>query len=273
MANPEVNKPIPLSEIPQHWEFKERNGPIAIDLVQVEPREGYLAFNLNFGRNDMPNTSVDYFFDQKGEPMTRRFSSSSSSLISYLRENSEIEFEAHSSLVLYMRNHLNVPGDIYDFISDNVTYDSGKLIRVTIGDFMLKGRVMQLPRLSMDPTLEEKTFKLYKTPFTIKEENNEVFFINPKGEKEFLTNWKIESQEDAGGKEFPFIVVTQMHIPTGDKKILTTPLQADMKKIIDIMQGRFPYKRNNEGKLDIPWADLDRQVGFGVGYLRSKPLF
>lgn len=302
MANPEVNKPIPLSEVPQHWKFEERNLPI--DVAQTEPMEGYLSFNLRLDKlawwsrhrvvdeygflTDSvgnPIKAIDYMFDQEGNPIAKREAHAHSVFIEYFSENTQIDFQLEgarekvddlfNNIRLFLRRS---SGESDDFLVDQAMYGShfeNRVVRIEMGDFMLReGKFIELPELQIYPLANKKNREDYpetNPTFTVEKETEGIFFINANGEKEFLTDWDIVTEEDKAGKEVSFVVVSQLHIPTGDRKVLRTPLQLDMQKIIDIMHGRFSYKRNSEGKLYIPWADMDREVGFGVGYLRKIP--
>ena len=98
-----------------------------------------------------------------------------------------------------------------------------------------------------------------------------IYILNPNQEEEkvFDVDWKIQRGESDEERTREYLVVSQIHIPTGIIKTIRAPLRLDMQKVEEAVYSKPPYSKERIGgkeRLVVPWRNIDRIVGASLSY-------
>lgn len=285
-------------EIPERWNIHVPDG--ARNVIVDETR-GYLSY-VSSGR-------VENFLDDNGNVIAHRWLDGPKSVFAYtLGEGGRINFERHRMsdgrffIILRegMRAKIDNPSEFTDYVRENFTHVCesqmsfnriGELIYVNKGNTLKPGKekrkLLRTPNISFrfpsrEPLPGFSDFSQLKKNYVFDPDGKWAFnFPHPKEEDFEISRGsegKVVARSMDGKKSFAYVwdikndvfVLRETHLQSGTTKILQVPLLVDLEQVDKaLLFSRPPYQGNELS--DVPWTQIDRIVGVGMGYSHPNP--
>lgn len=280
----EVNPSPENLQIPDNWNFGERNEGNTLKAIRIDKDEGYLAFSI-----PKQGWRIEYFFSRNGLPMlSRSYLNSGSSVTIHKWDETQAQFAFGYEPKLHLNVGFSIMGDLdaqpktaADLgVSSHAVYftDKGSIDKLLLQIPKLEGRRQYIEFSGFDDREVRyrllKPVELHGLKILDQEQPNQLILGNNQGKGEHVMVWETIIGEDREGKKVPFFVVTQSHFDADNQEtriILKSPTQIDMEKVKESLLSVPPYPKDDKGKIVVPWRNIDQIVGASISYSSPPP--
>lgn len=277
-------------EIPQHWNFLGRNNP-CLKIRQIDIDKSFLGFDLPDNPISVTLASYkgeygDIFFDEEGRELDKRVHGAFDTHINLVRDIKvsysvhEWASPSHADLdIIFLKSETAGPSA---FELGGVNYDSSHLGAVHLGSqfigmqgeendlrspLLIIGQYSQVSLRSGNWEINFSEGLPVNNSFAMSHITERQVVFNQDREPIFKVEWGIQKSGLEEEKDRAYLLsVSQTHIPTGIIKTLKAPLGLDIEKVLEAVFSRPPYRKDDRGRLVIPWRNIDRIVGAGLSY-------